>query len=151
MTSSSNAFFYKNEKTEFRKILTNTFAFRNLIYNGRHFKWQCIISKRKLNTCAAIEGRCTLVVRSGFLYWLVLLFLSWTNERHPFNRGPKQSTTRSMIAEQHATAEEMLLSILGCIFQILQRIKTIINLNWWPRFFLDQTVLLWGIILAMEK
>ena len=54
--------FFKNEEKGFRKILTNTFTFRNLIYNGRHFKWQCIISKSKLNTCAAIEGRCTLVV-----------------------------------------------------------------------------------------
>ena len=54
-------FFDKNEKTEFRKILTDKFAFTNLIYNGHHFKWQCIISKTKLSTCAAIEGRCTLV------------------------------------------------------------------------------------------
>ena len=54
-------FFYKNEKTEFRKILTNRFAFKHLIYNGRHLEWQCIISKKKVNTCAAIEGRCTLV------------------------------------------------------------------------------------------
>ena len=54
-------FFYKNEKTEFLKVLTNRFAFKHLIYNGRHLEWQCIISKKKVNTCAAIEGRCTLV------------------------------------------------------------------------------------------
>ena len=39
--------FYKNEKTEFRKILTNRFAFKHLIYNSRHLEWQCIISKKR--------------------------------------------------------------------------------------------------------
>ena len=61
MTFYSNTFFfYKNEKTEFLKVLTNRFACKHLIYNGRHLEWQCIISKKKVNTCAAIEGRCTL-------------------------------------------------------------------------------------------
>ena len=55
-------FFYKNEKTHFRKLLTKIFAFKHGIYNGRQFQEQFIISKRNLHTCAAIEGRCSLVV-----------------------------------------------------------------------------------------
>ena len=57
-----NFFWIKTKKTEFRKILTMSVACKHLIYNGRHLEWQCIISKIKLNTCPAIEGRCTLVV-----------------------------------------------------------------------------------------
>ena len=55
-------FFYKNEKTHFRKLLAKIFAFKHGIYNGRQFQEQFIISKRNLHTCAAIEGRCSLVV-----------------------------------------------------------------------------------------
>ena len=55
-------FFYKNEKTHFRKLLTKIFAFKHGIYNGRQFQEQFIISKRNLHTCPAIEGRCSLVV-----------------------------------------------------------------------------------------
>ena len=55
-------FFYKNEKTHFRKLLTKIFACKHGIYNGRQFQEQFIISKRNLHTCAAIEGRCSLVV-----------------------------------------------------------------------------------------
>ena len=55
-------FFYKNGKTHFRKLLTKIFAFKHGIYNGRQFQEQFIISKRNLHTCAAIEGRCSLVL-----------------------------------------------------------------------------------------
>ena len=75
-------FFDKNEKTEFRKILADKFAFTNLIYKGHHFKWQCIISKTKLNTCAAIEGRCTLVVRCT-----LLLLFSFSRPKIPRSFG----------------------------------------------------------------
>ena len=58
----TQTFFYKNEKTHFRKLLTKILAFKHGIYNGRQFQEQFIISKRNLHTCAAIEGRCSLVV-----------------------------------------------------------------------------------------
>ena len=55
-------FFDKNGKKELQKVLTGKFALTKLIHYGRHFNSQCVNSKTKLNTCAAIEGRSTLVV-----------------------------------------------------------------------------------------